>query len=75
MQQDFPLPDGSDLHLTIRHWFLPDGSSVEGKGLTPSVPAKLASPDDMFDASKPELGHAKDTQLNEALGLLAGGGA
>jgi carboxyl-terminal processing protease len=75
VQQDFPLPDGSDLHLTIRHWFLPDGSSVEGKGLTPSVTAKLASPDDMFDASKPELGHAKDTQLNQALGLLASGAA
>jgi carboxyl-terminal processing protease len=75
VQQDFPLPDGSDLHLTIRHWFLPDGSSVEGKGLTPSVTATLASPDDMFDASKPELGHAKDTQLNQALSLLASGAA
>jgi carboxyl-terminal processing protease len=75
VQQDFPLPDGSDLHLTIRHWFLPDGSSVEQKGLTPSVTAKLASPDDMFDASKPELGHAKDTQLNQALDLLAKGPA
>jgi carboxyl-terminal processing protease len=75
VQQDFPLPDGSDLHLTIRHWFLPDGSSVEGKGLTPSVTAKLASPDDMFDASKPELGHAKDTQLNQALTLIANGAA
>jgi carboxyl-terminal processing protease len=75
VQQDFPLPDGSDLHLTIRHWFLPDGSSVEGKGLTPAVTVKLASPDDMFDASKPELGHAKDTQLNQALGLLASGAA
>jgi carboxyl-terminal processing protease len=71
VQQDFPLPDGSDLHLTIRHWFLSDGSTVEGKGLTPSVVTTLASPDDMFDASKPELGHAKDTQLNRALDLLA----
>ena len=75
VQQDFPLPDGSDLHLTIRHWFLPDGSTVEQKGLTPSVTVKLASPDDMFDASKPELGHAKDTQLNQALDLFASGAA
>jgi carboxyl-terminal processing protease len=75
VQQDFPLPDGSDLHLTIRHWFLSDGSTVEGKGLTPSVATTLASPDDMFDASKPELGHAKDTQLNRALDLLASGAA
>ena len=69
------LPDGSDLHLTIRHWFLPDGSSVEQKGLTPTVTAKLASPDDMFDASKPELGHARDTQLNQALDVLGKGAA
>ena len=44
VQQDFPLPDGSDLHLTIRHWFLPDGSTVEQKGLTPAVSVKLGKP-------------------------------
>jgi carboxyl-terminal processing protease len=71
VQQDFPLPDGSDLHLTIRHWFLPDGSTVEQKGLTPDAPVTLASPADMFDVSKPEAGHATDAQLNEALALLA----
>jgi carboxyl-terminal processing protease len=71
VQQDFPLPDGSDLHITIRHWFLPDGSSVEQKGLTPDDPVTLAIPADMFDVSKPAQGHAKDAQLNAALGLLA----
>jgi hypothetical protein len=29
----------------------------------------------MFDASKPELGHAKDNQLNQALTLIANGAA
>jgi len=71
VQQDFPLPDGSDLHITIRHWFLPDGSTVEQKGLTPTVGVKLANSGDMFDAGKPELGHANDTQLNRALSVLA----
>lgn len=71
VQQDFPLPDGSDLHITIRHWFLPDGSTVEKKGLAPTVSAKLTSSADMFDAGKPELGHAADTQLNQALSVLA----
>jgi carboxyl-terminal processing protease len=70
VQQDFPLPDGSDLHITIRRWFLPDGSSVEQKGLTPAIESKLAGPADMFDASRPELGHAKDSQLNAALQAL-----
>jgi carboxyl-terminal processing protease len=72
VQQDFPLPDGSDLHLTIRHWFLPDGSNVEQKGLTPDDLVTLPSPNDMFDVSKPEAGHAADAQLNAALGLLKG---
>ena len=71
VQQDFPLPDGSDLHITIRHWFLPDGSSVEQKGLAPDDAVALASPADMFDASLPANGYAKDTQLNAAIGLLA----
>ncbi|HVD02095.1 MAG TPA: S41 family peptidase [Candidatus Dormibacteraeota bacterium] len=71
VQQDFPLPDGSDLHLTIRHWFLPDGSSVELKGLTPDDAVTLASPTDIYDVSKPDQGHANDAQLNAALGLLS----
>ena len=70
VQQDFPLPDGSDLHLTIRHWFLPDGSSVEQKGLTPDDLVTLPTAADMFDASQPAAGHAADAQLNAALGLL-----
>ena len=70
VQQDFPLPDGSDLHITIRHWFLPDGSSVEQKGLTPDDAVQLADPADMYDVSKPAQGHGKDAQLIAALGLL-----
>jgi carboxyl-terminal processing protease len=71
VQQDFPLPDGSDLHITIRHWFLPDGSTVEQKGLTPDITVKLASPDGMFDVSQPSLDHARDDQLNRALEVLS----
>ena len=71
VQQDYPLPDGADLHITIRHWFLPDGSSVERNGLTPDDAVTLANPADMFDASQPSAGYAKDAQLNAAIGLLA----
>jgi len=71
VQQDFPLPDGSDLHITIRRWFLPDGSSVEKNGLEPTVSVTLAAPADMFDVSQPSPRHDKDTQLNAALHLLA----
>ncbi len=75
VQQDFPLPDGSDLHITIRRWFLPDGSSVEKKGIRPTVELKLAKPEDIYDAAKPERGHTLDTQLNRAIELLGNGGA
>src|SRR5260370_30131648 len=40
VQQDFVLSDGSDLHLTVERWFLPNGVPIDHKGLTPdeSVP-------------------------------------
>lgn len=72
VQLDFPLSDGSDLHLTVQHWFLPNGQSVDkGVGLQPDVPVTLARPDQMYDPAAPSTGHAADTQLNRALDLLA----
>lgn len=73
VQQDFPLSDGADLHLTIKKWYLPDGTTIDHKGLTPDVTVTLASPNDQFDVFQPGLGYAKDTQLNTALGLLPPG--
>lgn len=73
VQQDFPLPDGSDLHLTTKHWFLPDGSSVQDVGLQPDVLVRLASAGDMFDVAHPDRGHAADAQLNAALQALGAG--
>ncbi len=70
VQEDFPLTNGGDLHLTIKHWFLPDGSSVQGRGLTPDETVTLAGPSDQFLVSDPAAGFAQDTQLQEALKLL-----
>ena len=72
VQLDFPLVDGSDLHLTIKRWYLPNGVTIDHKGLTPDITVPLASPDDEYDVSKPSQGYAKDTQLNAALKALAG---
>jgi carboxyl-terminal processing protease len=72
VQQDFPLSDGGDLHLTIRHWLLPDGTSVDGRGLAPDQVVELPSRDAMYDVRNPAAGHAGDAQLNAALALLAG---
>jgi len=72
VQVDFQLSDGSDLHLTIEHWFLPDGRQVDKVGLQPDVAVDLAQKTDMFDVVQPALGHANDTQLNRALAILEG---
>ncbi len=71
VQVDFQLRDGGDLHLTVQHWFLPDGRSVDRTGLQPDVRVPLPRPEDMFDVAQPSLGHDRDAQLNRALELLA----
>jgi carboxyl-terminal processing protease len=73
VQTDFPLKDGSDLHLTIERWYLPNGQTIDKKGLTPDVTVTLANASDEYDVTQPSLGYAKDSQLNEALALLSGG--
>lgn len=73
VQQDFLLSDGADLHLTVERWYLPNGQTIDHKGLQPDVTVTLASPSDQFDPEQPALGYAKDTQLNTALTLLSPG--
>jgi carboxyl-terminal processing protease len=70
VQLDYPLSDGSDLHITIRRWFLPDGRSVDKKGLVPDIEVQLPNRDDMFDVARPGRGHDADRQLNRALQTL-----
>ena len=71
VQQDFPLTDGADIHLTIRRWYLPNGQTIDHKGLTPDVPVTLANSSDEYDVLQPDKGYAKDTQLNSALTMVA----
>ena len=73
VQQDFVLSNGSDIHLTIKRWYLPNGETIDHKGLQPDVTVTLASADDEFNVLEPAGGFAKDTQLNSALKLLAVG--
>jgi carboxyl-terminal processing protease len=72
VQVDYRLADGGDLHLTVEHWFLPNGRSVDQVGLTPDVSVDLTDKTGMFDVVQPSRGHAADTQLNRALALLPG---
>ena len=72
VQQDFQLSDGADLHLTIKRWYLPNGTTIDHQGLQPDVPVALPNANDEFDILQPGLGYTKDLQLNAALGLLTG---
>jgi carboxyl-terminal processing protease len=72
VQEDFTLSDGSDIHLTVERWYLPNGQTIDKKGLIPDVTITLANPTDAFDVTQTSLGYAKDTQLNAALALLPG---
>lgn len=70
VQLDFPLPDGSDLHLTVERWYGPHGESIDGAGIAPADVVPLASADERFrlDAVSPPA--TADAQLHEALALL-----
>jgi carboxyl-terminal processing protease len=73
VQQDFPLNDGADIHLTVKRWYLPNGQTIDHKGLTPDIPVALADAKDEFDVLHPDLGYAKDAQLEAALAALSAG--
>jgi carboxyl-terminal processing protease len=73
VQQDFPLNDGADIHLTIKRWYLPNGVTIDHKGLQPDVAVTLPNAGDQFDVTQLSSGYAKDTQLNQALSILTAG--
>ena len=54
----WPLADGSGINFTIAHWFTPNGTLIEGEGLSPDVVLE-----DLADG--PE-----DAQLDRAIDLL-----
>jgi carboxyl-terminal processing protease len=70
VQLDFPLPDGSDLHLTVERWYGPRGESIDGAGITPAQTVLLASPDQRFQLNAISGPASADAQLRAALALL-----
>lgn len=55
------LPDGSSLKITVAHWVLPDGTIIEGNGITPDYEVKLTEKD---------IESGKDSQLQKAIEIL-----
>jgi carboxyl-terminal processing protease len=72
VQLDFPLPDGSDLHLTVEKWYGPDGESIDGTGITPNHVVSLPSPRDLFTLEAESAAPSQDPQLQAALAIARG---
>ena len=70
VQEDFPLPDGSDLHLTVERWFGPDGENIDGTGIDPDRPVTLPDADHRFRLDAQSADPAQDAQFQAALKLL-----
>jgi carboxyl-terminal processing protease len=71
VQQDFGLPDGADLHLTVEKWFGPGGETIDGTGIAPDVPASLPDDDHRFHLDAQSPPPSGDAQLQAALALLS----
>jgi carboxyl-terminal processing protease len=72
VQRDFELTSGSDIHLTVQRWYLPNGQTIDKKGLVPDVAVTLGNPTDAFDVAGQSQDYSKDAQLKAALALLPG---
>jgi carboxyl-terminal processing protease len=73
VQVSYPLNNGGALRLTVQHWLLPNGQSVDRRrGLEPDRVATLTAPQDMYDVATPQRGYDTDSQLQAALQMLGG---
>lgn len=70
VEQDFPLRNGGDLHLTVAYWYRPSGKSINLVGITPDMPVALANPQDLYEVADPAADMKKDAQLQVALTAL-----
>ncbi|MCX7683133.1 MAG: S41 family peptidase [Anaerolineae bacterium] len=64
VQRPFTLRDGSELRVTVAHWFTPDNRAIHNTGLTPDI-----------EVPWPEEGVVEgvDPQLDRAVGYLLTG--
>jgi carboxyl-terminal processing protease len=55
------MAKGSSLHLTIAHWYTPNGRSINKEGLAPDIEVKMTDDD---------INNSRDPQLDRALAEL-----
>jgi carboxyl-terminal processing protease len=63
VQLPHTLSDGSELRITIAHWFTPNGRQIQGVGLTPDIVVPLTE-DDVNAGRDPQLERAAQFLLN-----------
>ena len=64
VQQDFPLSDGSAVHITVANWLTPKGRSISKVGLQPDIVVTLTDEDAKA---------GRDPQLDRAVQYLQTG--
>ena len=72
VQEDFNLPDGADLHLTVEKWFGPGGETIDGTGITPDKVVALVDEDHRFRLDSQSVDAGQDAQLQAALQAVQG---
>jgi carboxyl-terminal processing protease len=70
VEQDFPLRNGGDLHLTIAYWYRPSGKTINLLGITPDQDVALANQQALYEIADPTSDPARDAQLQAALKAL-----
>ena len=63
VQLPHTLSDGSELRVTIAHWFTPNGRQIQGTGLTPDIVVPFTEDDAIAN---------RDPQLDRAVQFLLG---
>jgi carboxyl-terminal processing protease len=71
VQQDFSLPDGADLHLTVEKWFGPAGESIDGTGISPDVAVSIPDDDHRFHLDAQSPAPSVDAQLQAAVAAVS----
>jgi carboxyl-terminal processing protease len=72
VQSVHELPDGSGVAITIAHYYTPQGTDINHKGIAPDVKLDLTETQQRQLATNPDLlGTQNDPQYTRALSLLS----
>jgi carboxyl-terminal processing protease len=74
VQSVHELTDGSGLAVTIAHYYTPNGTDINHKGITPDIKLELTEAQERQLANNPNLvGTQNDPQYTRAIAALSNG--